>query len=72
MQRHLDQSSAVQAADLQSEGHVPLALSAARPVPGRAPGLPVSTLHEFIDYVKAHPGEVNYGSSGVGSIITCR
>jgi len=32
------------------------------------PSLPVSTLREFIDYVKAHPGEINYGSSGVGSI----
>ena len=29
--------------------------------------IPVSTLKEFIDYVKAHPGEVNYGSSGIGS-----
>jgi tripartite-type tricarboxylate transporter receptor subunit TctC len=29
--------------------------------------LPVSTLKEFIDYVKARPGEINYGSSGVGS-----
>src|SRR5690242_3944431 len=32
------------------------------------PSLPVSTLREFADYVKAHPGEINYGSSGVGSI----
>ena len=32
------------------------------------PDLPVKTLREFIDYVKAHPGEINYGSSGVGSI----
>jgi len=32
------------------------------------PSLPVSTLREFVDYVKAHPGEINYGSSGVGSI----
>ena len=31
------------------------------------PSLPVSNLREFVDYVKAHPGEVNYGSSGVGS-----
>jgi tripartite-type tricarboxylate transporter receptor subunit TctC len=29
--------------------------------------LPVNTLKEFIDYVKARPGEINYGSSGVGS-----
>ena len=30
--------------------------------------LPVHTLKEFVDYVRAHPGEVNYGSSGVGSV----
>ena len=30
--------------------------------------LPVTTLREFIDYVKANPGKINYGSSGVGSI----
>ena len=30
--------------------------------------MPVASLREFIDYVKAHPGEINYGSSGVGSI----
>ncbi len=29
--------------------------------------LPVTTLQEFIDYVKARPGQVNYGSSGIGS-----
>jgi tripartite-type tricarboxylate transporter receptor subunit TctC len=29
--------------------------------------VPVSTLREFIDYVKARPGQINYGSSGVGS-----
>ena len=28
---------------------------------------PIKTLREFIDYVKAHPGEVNYGSAGIGS-----
>jgi tripartite-type tricarboxylate transporter receptor subunit TctC len=32
------------------------------------PSLPSSTLREFVDYVRAHPGEINYGSSGVGSI----
>lgn len=31
------------------------------------PKVPVATLKEFIDYVKARPGEINYGSSGVGS-----
>ena len=30
--------------------------------------LPVHSLKEFVDYVKAHPGQVNYGSSGVGSV----
>ena len=30
--------------------------------------LPVKTLQEFVDYLKAHPGEANYASSGVGSI----
>ena len=29
--------------------------------------LPVTTLQEFIDYVKARPGQINYGSSGIGS-----
>lgn len=29
--------------------------------------LPVNTLTEFIDYAKAHPGELNYASYGVGS-----
>jgi tripartite-type tricarboxylate transporter receptor subunit TctC len=28
---------------------------------------PVATLREFVDYVRARPGEINYGSSGVGS-----
>jgi tripartite-type tricarboxylate transporter receptor subunit TctC len=29
--------------------------------------LPVKTLAEFIDYAKAHPGELNFASYGVGS-----
>ncbi|RYF11774.1 MAG: tripartite tricarboxylate transporter substrate binding protein [Deltaproteobacteria bacterium] len=33
-----------------------------------APGLPVTSLAEFIDYAKARPGKLNYSSSGNGSI----
>jgi tripartite-type tricarboxylate transporter receptor subunit TctC len=29
--------------------------------------VPVDTIQEFIEYVRARPGELNYGSSGVGS-----
>jgi tripartite-type tricarboxylate transporter receptor subunit TctC len=32
------------------------------------PKVPSNTMKEFIDYVKARPGQLNYGSSGVGSI----
>ncbi|HLQ93227.1 MAG TPA: tripartite tricarboxylate transporter substrate binding protein [Xanthobacteraceae bacterium] len=32
------------------------------------PKVPVSNVKEFVDYVKARPGQLNYGSSGVGSI----
>jgi tripartite-type tricarboxylate transporter receptor subunit TctC len=29
--------------------------------------VPITTLQEYIAYAKAHPGEMNFGSSGVGS-----
>ena len=32
------------------------------------PKLPVKTLKEFIDYAKARPGQINYGSAGNGGI----
>jgi tripartite-type tricarboxylate transporter receptor subunit TctC len=32
------------------------------------PSMPVSTMKEFIEHVKANPGKYNIGSSGVGSI----
>ena len=30
--------------------------------------LPVKSLRAMVDYIKARPGELNYGSGGVGSI----
>jgi tripartite-type tricarboxylate transporter receptor subunit TctC len=31
------------------------------------PSVPVATTREFVDYVKARPGEINYGSPGIGT-----
>jgi tripartite-type tricarboxylate transporter receptor subunit TctC len=33
------------------------------------PSLPVTTLQDFIRFAKDHPGKLNYGTSGVGSIL---
>jgi tripartite-type tricarboxylate transporter receptor subunit TctC len=32
------------------------------------PSLPVKSLSEFIDYVKTHPGEINYSIGGIGTL----
>jgi tripartite-type tricarboxylate transporter receptor subunit TctC len=32
------------------------------------PGMPVKDLKEFVDYAKARPGRLNYGSGGTGSM----
>lgn len=32
------------------------------------PGVPASTMREFIDYAKRNPGRINYGSAGPGSV----
>lgn len=31
------------------------------------PGFPANTIQEFVDYAKAHPGKVSYGSAGIGN-----
>jgi tripartite-type tricarboxylate transporter receptor subunit TctC len=47
---------------------VPIALLARAPLfLALHPDVPVATLGGFIDYVKARPGQINYGSSGIGS-----
>lgn len=33
------------------------------------PQFPASNLKEFVDYAKAHPGEVNFGSAGLGNTL---
>lgn len=31
------------------------------------PGLPIHSMQDLLDYAKAHPGKLNYGSAGVGA-----
>ncbi|HVF63929.1 MAG TPA: tripartite tricarboxylate transporter substrate-binding protein [Casimicrobiaceae bacterium] len=47
---------------------VPVALVARAPLfLALHPKVPAQNFKQFIDYVKANPGKVNYGSSGIGS-----
>jgi tripartite-type tricarboxylate transporter receptor subunit TctC len=48
---------------------VPVVILATNPfVLGVHPSIQARTLREFVDYVKARPGKLNYGSGGVGTI----
>jgi tripartite-type tricarboxylate transporter receptor subunit TctC len=48
---------------------VPVAIVAANPfVLGIHASIPAKNLREFTDYVKARPGQLSYGSGGVGTI----
>ena len=48
---------------------VPIARTAMQPLALLvAPKLPVQNLRQFVDYAKARPGQINYGSAGNGGI----
>jgi tripartite-type tricarboxylate transporter receptor subunit TctC len=48
---------------------VPVARTAMQPLALLVnPKMPVTTLKEFIDYTRARPGQINYGSAGNGGI----
>jgi len=50
------------------ERFVPIAMASLQDIMlGVNPHVPANTLKELIAYAKAHPGKLNYGSSGVGS-----
>lgn len=50
------------------ENFVPVAIAAEMPIVLSVnAGLPVKTLKELIDYIKASPGKINYASPGVGT-----
>lgn len=49
---------------------VPVARLTLHPVVLAVPAsLPVHSVQELVDYVKKHPGELNYGSTGVGTAL---
>jgi len=47
----------------------PVALIARSPIfLAVQPRMPVTTMKEFIEFVRARPGQLNYGSSGIGTV----
>ena len=48
---------------------VPVALFARAPLfLAVRPSMPVTTMKEFVEFVRARPGQLNYGSSGIGTV----
>lgn len=53
----------------KAEDLVPVAMYSAQPLAVVVhKDVPASTMPEFIDYLKAHPGELNFGTPGNGSL----